>query len=100
MSLRLKNLSTDIVMDSLHGIIKKREWGVVMTASIHALEEKRKYLIGRIEYLEATVAKYKTNEGALEEGFCKEQIELNEHSIAGYRSELLQVESELAVLIQ
>jgi hypothetical protein len=69
-----------------------------MSAAIKELEEKRKYIIGRIEYLEATIGKYKTNEGELEEDFCKEQIDLSEHSIAGYRTELHQIETELAVL--
>jgi hypothetical protein len=69
-----------------------------MSAAIQELEEKRKYILGRIEYLEATIEKYKTNEGKLEEDFCKEQIDLNEHSLAGYRAELQQIESELATL--
>ncbi len=69
-----------------------------MALIIQELEDKKKYLVGRIEYLEATIEKYKTNEGKLEEDYCKEQIDLNEHSIAGYRAELHQIEADLAVL--
>lgn len=69
-----------------------------MTAAIQALEEKRKYLLGCIEYLEVTVEKFKANEGELEENYCKEQIDFNVHSIAGYRTELHQIEADLAVL--
>jgi hypothetical protein len=43
-----------------------------MSAAIQELEEKRQYLLGCIEYLEATIEKYKTNEGELDEDFCKE----------------------------
>ena len=71
-----------------------------MTAAIQELEEKRKYLLGCIEYLEATIDKIKINEGELEEEYCKEQIDFNEHSIAGYRSELMQIEADLALLIK
>jgi hypothetical protein len=69
-----------------------------MSVAIQELEDKRKYLIGCIEYLEATIDKFKINEGELEEDYCKEQIDFNEHSIAGYRTELLQIESKLAEL--
>lgn len=69
-----------------------------MSTSIQELQEKRRYLIGCIEYLEATIEKYKSNEGGLEEDYCQEQIDFNEHSIAGYRAELHQIESALAVL--
>lgn len=69
-----------------------------MSDAIEELEEKRKYTLGRIEYLEATIDKYKSNEGELDEDFCKEQIDLNEHSLIGYRRELYQIESELASL--
>ncbi|HXE96872.1 MAG TPA: hypothetical protein VN642_10730 [Dongiaceae bacterium] len=69
-----------------------------MSATIDELEAKRKYLLGRIEYLEATIDKYKANEGELEEDFCKEQIDFHEHSLAAYRTELHQIESELAAL--
>lgn len=69
-----------------------------MLAAIQDLEEKKKYLLGCIEYLEATIEKYKTNEGDLDEEFCKEQIDFHEHCLAGYRTELHQIESELAAL--
>jgi len=69
-----------------------------MSAVIQELKEKRTYCLGRIEYLEAAINKLKTNEGELEEDFCKEQIEFHEHSLAGYRTELRQIESELATL--
>lgn len=69
-----------------------------MSASIQELEEKRTYTLGRIEYLEATIDKFKINEGELEEEFCKEQIEFHEHSLAGYRTEFQQIESELVAL--
>lgn len=69
-----------------------------MSATIQELQEKRKYLVGCIEYLEVTIKKYESNEGELEENYCKEQIDFNEHSIAGYRAELHQIESELAAL--
>jgi hypothetical protein len=67
-----------------------------MLAAIQELEEKRKYLLGRIEYLEATLEKIKFNEGELDEDFCTEQIDLHEHTLAGYRTELQQIESKLA----
>ena len=69
-----------------------------MSAAIQELEEKRKYTLGRIEYLEVTSEKYKTNEGGLDEDFCKVQIDFHEHSLIGYRRELYQIESELAAL--
>jgi hypothetical protein len=69
-----------------------------MSTAIQELQEKKKYLVVCIEYLEATIEKYKFNEGELEESYCKEQIDFIDHSIAGYRTELHQIESELAVL--
>jgi hypothetical protein len=69
-----------------------------MSMRIKELEEKRKYLIGCIEYLEATIEKFKTNEGELEEDFCREQIDFNEQKIASCRYELHQIESRLNVL--
>ncbi len=69
-----------------------------MSAAIQELEEKRQYLLGCIEYLEATIEKYKTNEGGLDEDFCNEQIDFHEHSLTAYRRELYQIESELAAL--
>jgi hypothetical protein len=71
---------------------------VAMMATIQELEEKRKYLIGCIEYLKVTIEKIKTNDGELEEDYCIEQIDFNEHSIAGYQNELHQIESEIAGL--
>jgi hypothetical protein len=45
-----------------------------MSAAIKELEEKRTYLLGRIEYLEASIEKYKTNEGELEEDFSMNRL--------------------------
>lgn len=69
-----------------------------MKAAIQELEDKRKHLMGCIEYLEVAIEKLKTNAGDLEEDYCKEQIDFNEHSIAGYRTELHHIEADLAVL--
>lgn len=69
-----------------------------MSELIQNLETKRSYILGCIEYLEVTTEKLKNNDGGLEEDYCKEQIDFNEHSIAGYRTELNKIEAELAEL--
>lgn len=69
-----------------------------MSTSVQELEEKRKYTLGRIDYIEAAIKKYKINEGELDEEFCKEQIDFHEHSLIGYRRELFQIESQLESL--
>ena len=69
-----------------------------MATAIQELEEKRKYTLERIEYIEATIKKYKTNEGELDEEYCKEQIDFLEHGLIGYRRELYQIEAKLTAL--